>query len=42
MAIDYNQGVELIGVGKREISHYMEVSYLHDRNDDYDFKQNRD
>ena len=37
--MESNMSVELIGVGKREISSYVDVSYLHDWNDDYDFKQ---
>lgn len=32
--------VKLKGVGKRRISSYVEVSYLSERNDDYDFEQN--
>lgn len=40
MAIGYNVSIEFIRTSKREISYYVQVFYLHCRENDYDFKQN--
>lgn len=36
----YLMAIELIRTSKREISYYVEVFYLHHRDDGYDFKEN--